>query len=164
MSDPFTWAAIIAAASAAVGAGAAISSGIQQSKVAKFNAKVADQNAAAALQEGEVETERRRRLARIAQGQDRANIGASGILAEGSPLDLMEDNAAQLEIQAQQAKREAALRARGFNVQSSLDQFEGSTAKTRGYMGAASALLEGAGGVAGSYSKRRLVQSGSVTS
>jgi hypothetical protein len=135
---------IVMGVAAAVGAAASIQSGQQQKAASQFNATVQQQNADAAIAQGDAEAARRDRLARIALGSGQASIGASGLKPEGSPLDLMESNAAQLEIQTLQAKYDAGLRARGYTVQSQLDTFTGDVAEQRGYMGAAQALLGGA--------------------
>jgi hypothetical protein len=135
---------IIMGVVAAMGAVASMQQGEQEAKANEFNARIQEQNAAAALDEGAAEEARRRRLGKLALAEDRANVGASGLLAEGSPLDLQESNAAQLEIYALQAKREAQLRARGFTVQSQLDTYSAGVSRTRGKMGAAQALLGGA--------------------
>ena len=134
----------VGALSAAAGAAA---SGFSQASASDFNAAVSQQNAEIAIEEGRVEEDRRRQDARRVLARNRTAVGASGLLFEGSPADLQEDAATELEINALQARRDAQLRARGFNVQSTIDTLSADAARTRGTLGSATALLQGAGNI-----------------
>lgn len=102
---------MLAAATAVVGAGSAIMSGIQQSEAQKsqaqsyqqqayasqYNAQVARQQADAIRAAGALEQEKERKKGLLLMGQQEAAFGKSGVVMEGTPLDVMAETAANLE-------------------------------------------------------------------
>jgi hypothetical protein len=131
------------AASAAVSTAGAITSSIGQAKLANFNARVAEQDAASARQQGEAEASRRRRAAARALGRQRAAFGAAGVTVEGSPLDLLEDLAAEQEIEALDIRRRGILRARELSIGAQRSRFQAGVALEKGAFGATSQALSG---------------------
>ncbi len=129
--------------------------------IAQGNAEAKSLNRQANQREADAneEADRRRRDARRIIGQNRANIGASGISLEGSPLEVLADNAAEGELDARTAivagARDAAnLRSRA------------SAARSSGFIGAGSALLGSSFGKFGSTttgSRRVNIRVGSFT-
>lgn len=109
----------------------AIQGGNQQARAAEFNAQAAQNQAAAQ------EAQQRRQAARV-MGQGRANVAASGIEMDGSPLEVMADSAANAELDALTIRY-------GGQVRADQERMRGSMARQAGYMGAASSLLMGMG-------------------
>lgn len=171
------------AASAAMSAVGAISAGNAASDQAKaaasaadFNRKVSERNQVIAgqkrqliLQQARVDAEDLRRDNARRQAEIRASYGASGLQLAGSPLDVLEDTALELETdvrrtehQGQVAGYESALQILGMQDDAMLSGFErdsalrrAKSAKTAGMINAGGALLSGASGVAGSdYAKQ----------
>jgi hypothetical protein len=173
----------IALAAMAVGTGVSVYGQAQAAKTAKkvgeYNAGVADQNAAetaraaeynAQLQEQQAlqtemdsrESIRRRRVenARF-QSTQRARFAKAGVTEEGSPLAVMAETAALLELDAQEMNRQAQIeRARlqsgaaetrrtglfqssQFTKQAGFERMYGSKQASAYKLGAASTLLSG---------------------
>jgi hypothetical protein len=84
--------------------GASIGGGILQAQSIKEQAEAAisaaKYNAARALEEGQREGARRRRLARRELSSQRVAFAKAGVRMEGSPLALLAQNAAELEMDA----------------------------------------------------------------
>lgn len=131
----------------------ALSQASAQSAAAKTNAEVARQNAIAATDQAAAEEARQRRIARQVQGAGRAAIGASGVSLEGSPLDILEQNAINEELDALNIRYRGQLASRGYGVEANQYSMEARTAKTTGYMSAAGKLLTGASSAYGNYYK-----------
>lgn len=134
----------IIAASAAVGAVAAVSAADAQRKAANFNKDVALQNAQTAAAQGAEQARRQRILAYQTTSQARANYGASGVSVEGSPEDILAQSAAQGELDAQTQEYNATIRGQGYRNEATLDTMRASNASQQGYYGATSSLLGGA--------------------
>ncbi len=97
--------------------------------------------------EGREEADRKRRDVRRLLGLGRANIGGSGLQVEGSPLEVLADNAAEGELDALTAKSIKDREAADLRSQASGAIFSG-------FIGAGSALLEPA---FGSFSSSRSI-------
>jgi hypothetical protein len=76
------------------------------SNVAEFNAKVKEQEAIEADMEARANLANARRRGGRLISQMRGQVAASGVLLEGSPLEIIAENAAQLETNALIADRE----------------------------------------------------------
>lgn len=128
-------------------AGAAMSAigQLQQAQTAKavgrYNQQLGERNAAIARDQTASEIVRQQRTARRVQGAARAAYGASGVTMEGSPLDVLEDNATQAELDTLTLKYRGELRARGYEQAGSMARFEGDQAARAGRLRAASTLL-----------------------
>lgn len=136
-----------AAIFAAVQIVGSIGQGILQKKAIEADADAAEAaalfNAAVAEREGFAESARRRRLARRELSSQRVAFAKAGVRLEGTPLEVLAQNAAEFELDAvnvEIAARQTAMldRARAANIQT--------IAKTR----AGAALLSGFAGGAGS--------------
>lgn len=138
--DPVTALTIASTAISAVGA---ISSAQAQSNAAKYNAQVAKNNAQIARDQAASESDRQRRLATKKLGEMRANYAASGVTMEGTPLDVMEESAAQAKLDELTIRYNGELQAMGFENTANLDRYRASQAMTSGYLSAGSALLTG---------------------
>lgn len=133
---------IAAAATQAIGSIAAASS---QSNASRYNAQLADRNATVATQQGEVAAEQQRRVNQMRLGSIQAGYGASGVTMEGSPLDVLAESASQAELEAQNIKYNASLKAMGYGDQAALDRSSAANAETAGMYSAAGSLLTGYG-------------------
>lgn len=100
-------------------------------------AQAARYNAALAREESSAEAGRLRRAGRRELGRQRAAIGASGVQAEGSPLELLAQNAYEIEREAAQTELAGRRTAR-------LDLAQARSAERAGRMGAGTARLSGA--------------------
>ena len=160
--------AIIGAVAAAVGAVVAAygtyETGQQQQAASEYNKKVARNQAqaardAASIQEDAIRDRDRRLLAR-----QRAEVGASGYTAEGSPLSVMLDSAQEAELEALRVRYGGASAAAGAQSDAQLQSFYGQNAARAGTIGAGGTLLTAAGQAAGAASRYRASSSGAQIS
>ena len=143
------------------GTGIAAYSSYQQGKTAAaqakqeaawhaYNADVAEREAEAERKASDFEVTQQKRQADKLMARNRAARGASGVTAEGSPLLVMEDTAAQLALESANLRETGARRVSAFKSQSYLD-FTKSRAASKsasgfakaGALKAGSSLLEG---------------------
>ncbi len=104
MADPGTLAMIGLIGTAAVGGAAAYTQSQAAREQGEAVARAARWNAQLAENEAKAEEARRRRVSRRLLATQRARIAASGVQIEGSPLELLASNAAELEIEALTAR------------------------------------------------------------
>jgi hypothetical protein len=148
----------VAAAAALIGAGVSAygvseSAGAQQD-AAKFNAKVADNQALASRYSAQVETENRRTAFRRAQAAQRSRIGGSGVVGdEGSALLVQMDAAEQAEVDLQRVKYAGDIQAAIPESEARFQGFLGRRAGPAGQLRTGSTLLSGIGSAAGSYGR-----------
>jgi hypothetical protein len=120
---------------------------IQQGKAAKaaanYNVAIANRNAGIARQQAAADAESQQRDARHKLGAMRAAYGASGITAEGSPIDVLESSAAMAELDKQNILYKGELRAMGYADEAALEKTRGNNAMNSAYMKAGSSLLTG---------------------
>jgi hypothetical protein len=113
-------------------------------RAAKFNAAQAEKNARQA-QERAIEDERAFRLSfRREQASNVTSIAASGVKLEGSPLEVLQDNAAMAEQDALKIRKYGALQAEAFRSEAQGYRMGGSAARRAGNIGGAANLLTGA--------------------
>lgn len=111
--------------SAALGGVSAFSQASQQQANARFQQNLADRNARQAALNAQVREQRSRRQAERASGRTRAAFGASGVrLGSGTPLDVLADQAMELEqnillerFGGQQQAASFQARSEGFDAQ-----------------------------------------------
>lgn len=129
-----------------VAIGGPLSAGFQQAggirQQASAQAAAANANARLAQMEGASQASSIRREGRREIGRQRAIMGASGVRLEGSPLDLIVSNAAEIEREAVQAEVAARNTAR-------LDRAQAKSVERAGKRSSVSAILSGAVGSAG---------------
>jgi len=119
--------------------------GLKQREVA-----IAEANADLTRQQTNENERRHRTLARKKLGSLRANLGASGVTIDGSALDVLEESAANAELDALTIRHEGKLkelsqRNQGLTsrADSELLKSSASSTETSGYMSAAGTLLSG---------------------
>lgn len=135
---------IFTALSTAFSVVGAISSANSEAAAYKYNAKIAERNAVISRQQAAADVDRQRRIADKAIGGIKASYAASGVTMEGTPLDIVEESAAQAKLDELNIKYNGELQAMGFENSAALDRARASNAKTSGYMAAGSSLLLGA--------------------
>lgn len=115
-----------------------------QQKAASYNANLSRYNANVDEQQGVLAQQQTQLAANQRLGIMRANIGASGLDLEGSGLDLLYSSSYQANIDANTAKWNYDVKAKGQRMQADLYDQQGSDAQDAGYINAASSLLKGA--------------------
>ena len=130
-------------ASTAFSAIGQLQQGQAQSSAAKYNENIARNNAIAAQQQATANAETQRRRAAQVQGAMRASIGASGVSAEGSALDLLESSAMAAEMDTQNILYQGKLKSMGYTQTAELEKMRGRNAMSQAYSGAGSALIGG---------------------
>ena len=115
-----------------------------QEKFQKYNAKVAENQAAGERMRARVAADQQREAHRRLIANQRATYGVSGVdVASGSPLLVIADSAKQAELDAQIILAGGEARGIGFETQAGLSRFQGRQAATAGYVNAGSTLLSG---------------------
>lgn len=114
-------------------------------KAASLNAKDAEANAALSEQQA-IEDERQFRLSfRRDQARNVAQIGASGIKQEGSPLAVLQDNASMAERDAENIRAGGVQQRNSYLRQAQMYREGGAAAARAADVGTAATLLRGAG-------------------
>ena len=126
-----------------------VAGGIQSQKVADYNAKVAENNAASARQDAAYEAGLQREQVRRAVGAQRAAGAASGLdITSGTPVAVLGDTAkaGEMDVLARLYAGESA----AVDYQNDAARFraEGKAAKTAGFINAGTSLLSGFGKMA----------------
>ena len=121
-----------------------------QAKLASHDAQVAEQNAQLAERQAATDAARQRRDAARALGKRRTAAGAAGVSVEGSPLDLLEDLAAESALEVLGIRNQGALRARDFRIGAARTEFQARAGKQSAALGAAATLASTGGKLAGS--------------
>lgn len=131
--------------SGVLGAVGAVQQGQAMAAAERHNADVAGMNAVAAREaaaEGARQSERRnRRLL----ATTRARTAASGLMMEGSPLEVLADNAAEAELERLTILHGGETRARQFEGESSFRRSRAGAFATAGLLSGASSLVRTAG-------------------
>lgn len=124
----------------AIPAGASVASGVLAASAARSRGradkKAADVNAQNILRESQMRSSRLRTAARQEIGSQRAALGTSGLQAAGSPLELVAQNAAELE-------RRATEETLAGQYNAAVTSMGGKEARKQAKKVSAAALLEG---------------------
>jgi hypothetical protein len=139
----------LVATSTVLSAAGMVQSASAQASAKKAQAAQAERAALISRQQAAAEEEKQRRLSRRAQGSAVANVGASGITLEGSPLDVLEDSAMEEELDALTIRYNGEIGAMTYESEAAMARSGAAAARTAGYYGAASSLLSGAAKIAG---------------
>jgi len=134
-----------------------------QESAADYNAKLNKRNADIALQQGAADAEAQRRQNIMRFGAARAAYGAAGVTGDGSPLDVLESSAINMELDRQTILRNAKLKSMGYGESATLDEMSGANAKSAGQSGAVGIILSGATKAAGYYGDYSSSTSGAAT-
>lgn len=135
---------VVAAAGAATSAVAAYSAGQQKAAADKYNAQVADNNAAMAQQQAAAESERVRERGRRVIASQRAALSAAGVdIDSGSSVDLGFDSSIQSELDRLTTLYRGDVSATGESAQAGLYRASAKDARIGGALGAGGTLLGG---------------------
>ena len=131
-----------------IGPGAKMAGALAQGGGARaageYNAQVKEYQAQSSLLQAAEDERRLRVQARGKIAETRATIGASGITAEGSALDVLAASASNAALDALTVRHQGQMKAWAYRAGAASDLFEGKLAYEAGQIGAASALF-GAG-------------------
>jgi hypothetical protein len=139
----FTLANAFTALGTVFSAVSSISAGNAAKASGDYNAALYERNAQIAQQQSAADEARQRRLATMRAGANRAAVGASGITVDGSPLDILESNAAQEELDALMIRWNGQNAVDSARASGALARAQGENAQRAGYMQAGSAILLG---------------------
>lgn len=135
--------AITAAAGGVMNAAGAIYEGQAAYKAGQYNAGVLRLRAAEIRKQAKYEETQLMINARKTVGDMIANRGASGITAEGSPLDYLEESIKFANQDALNIRYRGEMEAQNAEFEAKLAQFKGESARTSSYFQAAGSLLSG---------------------
>lgn len=136
-------AAGVSLAATGIQAISSIKQGEAGAEAAEFNARTAEENAILEARKG-AEDERQFRISAAKElGDIRAGYAASGVASEGSALDVLEESAKNMELDAQKIKYNSATKVRALNQEAKLSRMRGASSITSGYLGAAGSALKG---------------------
>lgn len=107
----------------------------------KHNAAVNERNAVLVRQSAKLDEDRLRRAGKRHIGGMKASIGASGVTISGSALDVIEDSAREIELDALTIRHRGEVEAAGFKSSASLDRARGVSKIIGGGLSAAGDLL-----------------------
>lgn len=137
-------------ASTVISAAGAINQANSQASMSRYNAQIAQQNAGVAQAQGIAASEAQQRDAQRKIGAMVASYGASGVETDtGSPMDVLADSARQATLDKLTTQYNYALRARGYQTDSTLDSSAADNYETAGMWNATSSVLSGATAIAG---------------
>ena len=140
----FITAPIAALGGALLGGIGSTMQGESNAQASQYNAAVAQRNAVIARDQGEAAAQAQQRAASRQMGSMLANYGASGVQTDsGSPLDVLADSARMAALDNLTIKYNAALRAAGYESESTLENARAKTSRTSGILGAGSNILRG---------------------
>lgn len=126
-----------------VSAVGAISQGNAAAAAADYNARVAERNRVAVIEQTYTEIEDQRAKDRKLLGAMRAAFGANGFEMSGSPLDVMSDTITEQNYDVAKQKYVGRMKAQGYSEQATLYRLEKKSAKSSGIIGAATSLIGG---------------------
>lgn len=136
-------AAILSVVSGVIGAIGSMQAANAQAAAANTQAAIAERNKRTVLAQADAEAvdktrENRRQLATV-----RAAYGASGIDLAGTPLDVLEDSASELQYDVSKIRYQGELRAIGYQDEAMLKRMEAKQAKASGPISAVGKLFGG---------------------
>lgn len=118
-----------------------IKEGQAKAEQATFEQQQANQNAILARQQASEEERRFRMSAGREQGQQRADVGASGVTTEGSIGDVLEQNARNMELDALTIRHQGEIKAQGYQNEATAAGMRKSNAQTGAVLSAAGTLF-----------------------
>ena len=145
---------IIAAAATVAAAGVSAYGQQQQAKsqqsILNYNAKLREQEAADAQRDARIRASQQRDANRRFLAKGNAIGATQGVLqSAGSPLEVLADNAAQLELGALETERTGNIQAGQLRQQAVFDRIQGKSARVGANYASAGTILGAASSVAG---------------
>lgn len=141
--------AIIGAVSSGISAIGQIQAGQAAAAQAAFQSRVLHQQAAFERQRAAIQEAQFRRDAARLGGKQRALLAKAGVrVAEGSPLLLQVETAAQAELEALTIRAGGDITAARLRQEAILQRMRGQSSRTAGFIGVGKSLLSGASSIA----------------
>lgn len=134
---------IIMAVGTVVSTISTIKQGEAAAEAANKQAALAEQAAADSRNQAEQQEKRQRILNKKSLGDIRANMAASGIQLEGTPLDVLQESATNAELDAIAIRHGGEMRARSYQGEAELSRYRGSSYRDAAYMSGVGELLTG---------------------
>ncbi len=154
MCNPMAAALVITAVGGAVTAYGQKQEGKAAEQVAEYNAKLDEREAQDALNRGQIEENKHRRIVAAQKGQQRAQFGASGIeLDSGSVSDILAETEMLGEMDALTIRGNARREAQRLTDSARIGRFEGKARKRAANTRATGTAITTAGNVAGGWNK-----------
>ncbi|MCB9949172.1 MAG: hypothetical protein H6842_15325 [Rhodospirillaceae bacterium] len=107
----------------------------------RYNAAVLERNAVLARQQAAAEARRIRDAGARALGQQRVAFGASGVAVEGTPLDVLGDTAATIELDALTARYGGEVEAANHRARAAALRSQATATRRNALYGAGTSLL-----------------------
>ena len=142
---------VAVAASTALSTTQSIVQASNQAKLARYNAQVAEQNAAAAQRQAEADAARQERQVQQQLAKRRTAYATAGVDLSGSPLDLLEDVAMEGKLDVLGIRQRGLAEARQYSIAASSDRFKAGAALEEGLLGAGQRLASGISSTATKY-------------
>lgn len=147
---------IIAAAASVAAAGVSVYGQQQQAKsqqaLLNYNAALRDQEAADSVRDSRIRAQQQREANRRFLSKAQAIGATQGVVqSAGSPLEVLADNAAQLELGALEIERTGNIQAGQLRTQAVFDRIEGKSVRRGANYASAGTILGTASSVAGMY-------------
>ena len=143
MADPITIMAGVSMAGGMLSAMGAQAQGQSAAAAQQFNADIAGRDAGLAREAAAYDANLQERQARMQIGSIRAAYGASGVTAEGSPLDVLQMSIENAERDRQQILYRGELKALGYEDTRTLSLYGAESAKKQADFTTATSLLTG---------------------
>lgn len=140
-----------ALAASAVSAVGAVAQGQQQSRMANYNAQVAEVTAQSVRDQAAAKEADFRRQSQRLRSSMRAGMAANGLDLDGSMTDVLSDSVVNAEVDALRIRHAGTLEDLRLQSQAAADRAQASAARMGGYFSAGSALLRGASTAASLY-------------
>lgn len=147
---------LIAAAATVASAGVSAYGQQQQAKsqqaLLNYNAKLREQEASDAQRDSRIRAQQQREANRRFLSKAQAIGGTQGVVqSAGSPLEVLADNAAQLELGALEIERTGNIQAGQLRTQAIFDRIQGKSIRTGANYASAGTILGAAASVGGMY-------------
>ena len=137
--------AVAGFAGSALGAAGTYLGGVQQEKMAKYNAAVMMQRAKATRQAMESETRLMAEGARRTTASQTAAYAKSGAsISGGTPLLVLAEQAGKMQLDILEQRRNRMIEEQQYKSQAAMLRYQGKQAKMAGIIGAGSTILGGA--------------------
>lgn len=149
MCEPLTGMMILAGASSLMSAAGSLQQGKEEQATLDYNADVMRQGAQATREKAEFDETMHREKVRKLLSSQRAAYGAAGVDMAGSPLLVLEDTAAQGELEAKTIKHGGEVEASQKLNQAEIYETQGKNARSASIWKAGTSLLSGGASVAG---------------
>lgn len=141
------WVQVAGAAVSAVGS---IMSAQKQASMYEQNARVNEQNALLMTAQATEQERRQRAGLEELKARQRVGVAKSGVTMNGTPLLVAEDITGQGELDALTIRYNGEMKSNDQKYQAAVNRYQASEAKTSGYFKAATSILGGMAGFAGS--------------